>query len=285
MARPRTTWKGTITFGLVAVPVGMATVISEKDIKFNTFTDGGAPLGRAVTDKNAGTFYTGAVQRGVLVGGKVVIVTDEEVEALAPKASAAIEIESFVELAEVDPVYFGRHEYAMPLAGGEKPYALLAATLEASGKAGIGRTVRRGKDHTVLVRSRDGAILVTYLHYHDEVRPVADLDLSTPELKSAELNMALGLVDAMTETFDAESYADGGRERLAAFVAAKAEGEAPMLVVAAAPEPPVEDFMAAMAASIAAAKAKAPKAKAVKAAVAPKKVAKKAPAKRVRQSA
>lgn len=116
----RTSWKGSISFGLVTVPCALATAVSANDVKFNQFTSELHEVGRAATDKTTGAIIASTdVLRGWKLGDKVVLVEDAELDALAPKASKNIEIESFVHLSEIDPVYFERTMYVIPQEGGE----------------------------------------------------------------------------------------------------------------------------------------------------------------------
>src|SRR5439155_353175 len=250
--------------------------------------------------------------------GQYVVVEAEELAALAPKASRQIEIEDFVDLGDIDPVYFEQPYHLVPDKGAEKPYRLLALAMAELGKVAIGRVVMRSKEALVAIRPVDGTLVLETMRYADEVLP-ADRDQPARAAEAApserELDMARQLITALADTFDPEKYHDEYREELLSLIERKAAGEEIVAPPPAEEPAKVLDLMAALEASLArtgarkggraaeeparaasgssgstrarapkAAKRSAPRATAKKA-PAKKSAAEKAPAKRSRKSA
>ena len=259
----RASWTGTLGFGLVSIPVGTTPAVRENDVAYKQFHKVGDelnPVGRNNVDKVTGEVVEyGDIIRGyVASNGVVVEVNDAELDALAPESGKHIEIEKFVDLDEVrdDDLFFAKNEYAFPKGkGSEKPYALMVSALAMSGKAGLGTTVRRGKAAKVLVRAVDGVLVVTFLHWDDEVRPASYVGVELPAITEAEHAMASALIDAMTGEWDRTELVDAFRVKAIESLEAKAEGKAPAKPVEAA-KPAVTDLMAALQASVEASKAK-----------------------------
>jgi DNA end-binding protein Ku len=189
--------------------------------------------------------------------GQYVVVEPEELEALAPEASRSIEIEEFVELAEIDPLFFDHSYYLVPDDKAARPYALLVEAMAGTGKVGIGRFVLRTKQYLAALRPRDGALVLSTLLFSDEVIGTSDLDVkTTTETKPSdrELSMARQLVNSLSAGWEPEKYKDDYREKVLALIEAKAEGNE--LAIPEEPErpAPVVDLMAALEASLARAK-------------------------------
>jgi len=257
---PRAMWSGSVSFGLVNVPVKMVTATSPKDVRFHQLhdADGGRINQRRVCSLDGQEVdYANIVKGYDLGGGRYVVIEPEELASLDPEATRTIDIEEFVDLADIDPLYFERSYYLTPDVRAEKPYALLAEAMARTGKVAIGRFVLRTKQYVVALRARDGVIALSTMLYADEVLDPAELEVATTEStkpSERELDMATRLVESLSGVFDPAKYHDEHREKVLALIEAKAEGE--VIAPASAPpgEAPVVDLMAALEASLAAAK-------------------------------
>ncbi len=312
---PNAIWTGSISFGLVTVPVRLVSATRSQDVRFNQLeAETGARIRyRRVSEQTGEEVPNDQIVKGYeLEPGRYVVVEGDELAALKPKASRQIEIEDFVDLSEIDPIYFEQPYYLIPDKDAEKAYRLLADVMKDENKVAIGRFVLRSKEALVAIRPVDGALCLETMRYADEVlEPGRDIEM--PEDAAApsarELDMARQLVNTLTGTFDPEKYRDEYREEVLALIDRKAAGEE--VVASPAPEEPAKvlDLMAALEASLArtgarqasgdaddAAAAKAPTARPAKRAAAtkeatakkassPKSTATKEPAKRTRKSA
>jgi DNA end-binding protein Ku len=183
-------------------------------------------------------------------------------EALAPKKTRAIEVEDFVDLDQIDPIYFDSPYYLGPAEGAEKAYSLLASAMERSGKVAIARFVFRNKEHLAALRAADGVLTLTTMRFADEVVPADELDdvlpAEPPKPAKREVEMAEKLIDSLTRDFDPAAYRDEYREELMALIERKAEGKEIVTPEAAEPEATqAPDLMAALEESIAAVRGKA----------------------------
>jgi DNA end-binding protein Ku len=221
--------------------------------------------------------YENIVKAYELSPGQYVPLSKDEMAALAPEKTRAIDVLDFVDIEEIDPMYFDSPYYLGPADGAEKAYSLLGAAMEASGKAAITRFVFRNKEHLAALRASDGVLTLTTMRFADEVVPASELDDAIPDKKpkvaKKEREMAEQLIDSLSTEFDPAAYRDEYREQLLALIEQKAEGKE---IVAPETETPkatkAPDLMAALEQSIAAVKDKGgkkaakPKAKAKKAA-------------------
>ncbi len=257
---PRAIWSGSVSFGLVNVPVKLVTATSPKDVRFHQLhdADGGRISQRRVCSMDGEEVDYNHIVKGYdLGGGRYVVVEPEELAAIDPEATRSIDIEEFVDLADIDPVFFERSYYLVPDARAEKPYALLVETMARTGKVALGRFVLRTKQYLVTLRARDGVLVLATMLFADEVVGIEELELPTTDATAPserELDMAAALVESLSASFDPEKYHDDYREKVLALIDAKADGQ----TIAAPPEPaasaPVVDLMAALEASLAAAK-------------------------------
>ncbi len=309
---PSAIWTGSISFGLVTVPVRLVAATRSQDVRFNQLeADTGARIRyRRVSEQTGEEVPNERIVKGYeLEPGRYVVVEGEELAALAPKATRQIEIEDFVDLADIDPIYFEQPYYLAPDKESAKAYRLLADVMLELGKVAVGRFVLRSKEALVAIRPIDGVLCLETMRYADEVLAP---DAVLPDVADAapptdrELDMARQLVNTLAGEFDPEKYRDEYREELLLLIDRKAAGEE--IVAPAAPEEPAKvlDLMAALEASLARTGAKqreaAPaereathpakpsrRAAVEKTAgtksVATKSAAKKAPAKRTRKSA
>ena len=258
---PRAMWSGAISFGLVNVPIKMFTAARSQDVRFNQLHE--TDMSRIRLKKFCAAedveVEGDEIVRGYAVGGdQYVIVSDEEMDALAPRVTNGIEIEEFVNLSDIDPVYFENSYYLVPEKNGAKAYALLFNAMEQANKIALGRIVMRQKQYLVAIRPAGRALSMSTLYYPDEVVSQEELDgLPSGEVEASdrELVMAQQLIEALSNEFDPGKYHDEYREELLALIDRKAEGaevvELPERPAAAAN---VTDLMAALEASIAAAK-------------------------------
>ena len=249
-----------MSFGLVNVPVKLVTATSSKDVRFHQLH---APDKGRINQKRVCSVdgeevdYSEIVKGFDLGGGNYVVIEPEELAAIDPEASRTIDIEEFVDLSEIDPLYFDHSYYLVPDDRAAKPYALLVEAMTRTGKVALGRFVLRTKQYWATLRAHDGALVLATMLYEDEVISPADLDVPTtgsvaPSKK--ELDMAAALVESLSSPFDPGKYHDDRREKVLAMIEAKAEGQ---VVAPPAPEEaatPVVDLMAALEASLAAAK-------------------------------
>jgi DNA end-binding protein Ku len=258
---PRAMWSGSISFGLVNVPIKMYTAARSADVRFNQLH--GPDMSRIRMKRFCAEedveIPGDEIIRGYDVGGdQYVVITDEELEALAPRVTSGIEIEEFVDLAEIDPVYFEQSYYLAPDKGGAKAYALLMAAMRDANKVALGRVVLRQKQYLVALRPAGRALSMSTLYYPDEVVSQDDLDgLPNEDMQATdrELMMAEQLISALSTDFDPGKYHDEYREQLVALIDEKASGaEVLRMPDRPAPAARVTDLMAALEASIAAAK-------------------------------
>jgi DNA end-binding protein Ku len=258
MARP--VWSGTISFGLVAIPVKLFHAVRRQSVSFNQLDERNMARIRyrkvnAETGEEVGDDH---IVKGYEISkGRYVLVDPDELEPFMPTATKSVDLEEFVDLADIDPVYFDTAYHLAP-DGPPKPYVLLARAMEASGKVAIGRFVMRNKQYTAAIRAEDGRLVMSTLAYADEVLDPADIDelqgLDAVEVNAKEVAMAEALVASLAADFEPEKYRDEYREEVMALIQMKADGEEFEVPEAAAEKPKVVDIMAALEASVAAAK-------------------------------
>ena len=252
---PTAVWTGTISFGLVAVPVKLTPATKSRDVSFNQLEDGtGSRIRyRRVSEQTGEEVTPDRIVKGYEIEkGRYVVVEKEELDSLAPKASHTIDIEDFVDISEIDPIFFDTPYYVMVDEKAAKPYRLLVDAMTELGKVAIGRVVMRAKERLVAIRPVDGMLCVETMRYADELVDRATLGLPDEEieLSDREIAMARQLVETLASDFDAAKYHDEYREQLLALIDKKAAGET---IVAAAPvdaPAPVIDLMAALEASL-----------------------------------
>src|SRR6476646_10970039 len=175
---PSAIWTGSISFGLVQVPVRLVGATKSRDVSFNQLEEGtGARIRyKNVSDQTGEEVPPYKIKRGYEISkGRYVMIEPDELDVLRPKGSHAIEIEEFVDLDEIDPLYFEQPYYLVPDKRGEKPYALLVDAMQSMNKVAIGRVIMRSKERLVAIRPIDGALVVETMRYADEVVPVHDL--------------------------------------------------------------------------------------------------------------
>jgi DNA end-binding protein Ku len=258
MARP--VWSGTISFGLVAIPVKLFNAVRRQSVSFNQLDERNLARirYRKVNDETGEEVGDDHIVKGYEISkGRYVIVNPNELEPFMPVATKSVDLEEFVDLADIDPVYFDSAYHLAP-DGPPKPYVLLARAMEASGKVAIGRFVMRNKQYTAAIRAEEGRLIMSTLAYADEVVDPNDIDelqgLDAIEVNDKEIAMAEALVASLAADFEPAKYHDEYREEVMALIQMKADGEEFELPETAAEKPKVVDIMAALEASVAAAK-------------------------------
>src|SRR5260370_24427373 len=252
---PSTIWTGSISFGLVAVPVRVISATKSLDVRFNQLEEGtNARIRyRKISEATGDEVSNDRLQKGYEISsGQYVVVDDDEMQALAPKSSRMIEIEDFVDLDEIDPVYFEQPYYLTPDATALKPYRLLVEAMGELRKVAIGRVVMRSKERLVAIRPVDGVLCLETMRYADEVLPREGLvpDDEVAEPSERELTMARQLVEALSDQFDPARYHDEYREQLMDLIQRKAAGEQIVAQPTVEEAGEVLDLMAALEASL-----------------------------------
>jgi DNA end-binding protein Ku len=260
----RAIWSGTISFGLLNVPVKLYSAVARRNIALREIRDSDSARikhRRVAEGTDEEVPYENIVKAYELSPGQYVPLSKDEMSALAPEKTRAIDVQDFVDIEEIDPMYFDSPYYLGPADGAEKAYSLLASAMESSGKAAIARFVFRNKEHLSAIRASDGVLTLTTMRFHDEVVPPGDLDDALPDKKpkvaKKERQMAEQLIDSLSTEFEPNSYRDEYREQLLGLIERKAEGKEIVAPEAEAPkETKAPDLMAALEESIAAVKDK-----------------------------
>jgi DNA end-binding protein Ku len=260
----RAIWSGTISFGLLNVPVRLYSAVARRNIALREIRESDSSRikhKRVAEGTDEEVPYENIVKAYELSPGQYVPLSKEEMAALAPEKTRAIDVQDFVDIEEIDPMYFDSPYYLGPAEGAEKAYSLLAAAMESSGKAAISRFVFRNKEHLAAIRASDGVLTLTTMRFHDEVVPPSELDDALPDkapkVAKREREMAEQLIDSLSTEFKPGDYKDEYREQLLALIEQKAEGKE--IVAPEAEEPKATkapDLMAALEESIAAVKEK-----------------------------
>jgi DNA end-binding protein Ku len=255
MARP--IWSGAISFGLVTVPVKLFSATESKQVSFNQFQEGTGQrirYKRVAEESGEEVSYSDIVKGYEVEKGRYVIVTPEELEGVEPRKSRTIEIEDFVDLDEIDPVYFDKTYYLGPAGdvGAEKPYALLHRALKGARKVAVARFVMRTKEYLAVIRPVGELLGLETMYFPDEVRGADQVEGAPVEVELSERELAIAeqLIDSMTDTWQPDRYEDTYRVRVLELIEAKAKGEEVLTESEAAPAP-VGDLMAALEASVA----------------------------------
>lgn len=247
----RAIWTGSISFGLVNVPVKVYSAVSQKEVRFHQLHDAdGARLQykRVCSADGKEVPYEHIVKGYEIAPDEYVVITPEELEALDPESTRMIDVEDFVDLADIDPLYYDKSYYLAPNTGGSKAYRVLLDSMRESGKVGIGRVVLRTKQYLVALRPVGDALVMTTLNFHDEVVDPETIDGLPREADAGarERKMARQLIEALSTEWQPEQYRDEHRERVLALIEAKAEGKE--IVTQPTVEEPtlVGDLMAAL---------------------------------------
>jgi DNA end-binding protein Ku len=258
----RAIWSGSISFGLLNVPVKLYSAVARRGISLREIreSDGARIRHRRVAEGTDEEVPYEKIQKAFeITSGNYVPISKDELAALAPKKSRAVEVQDFVDLDEIDPIYFDSPYYLGPAEGAEKAYSLLASAMERSGKVAIARFVFRNKEHLAALRADDGVLTLTTMRFADEVVPPGELEdalpAEKPKVAAKEVEMAEKLIDSLTSAFDPSAYRDEYREELMGLIERKAEGKEVVAPEASEPEATkAPDLMAALEESIAAVK-------------------------------
>jgi DNA end-binding protein Ku len=253
---PHSLGSGTISFGLVSIPVRLYTAASSANVSFNQLH---GVCGSRIRQQTFCPKCNKTVERAELVRGyefakdQYVQVKDDELKALEGEASKIIDIAEFVPLTEVDPIYFEKTYYLGPDKGGEKPYRLLADAMEKAGQVALAKYVMRGKESLVLIRPAQGGLLLHTMYFADEVRNFDEVDKGqSAKIREGELDLALQLINGLaSEQFSPERYTDEYRHRVLGMINQKVEGQEVTVSEPAAPRAQVIDLMEALKESLA----------------------------------
>ena len=259
---PRAIWTGSISFGLLNVPVKLYSAVSRKNVSFRELraSDSSRIRHKRVAEADGEEVpYEEIVKGYELAPEQYVVLTKDELDEMNPKKTRAIEIEAFVDLEEIDPIYFDHPYYLGPDKGAEKAYALLTKAMKDQGKVAVARFVLRNKENLAAIRPMGDVLTMATMRFADEVvqpEELADVlgeDGEAP--RKAEVDMAKQLIDSLASEFDATEYKDEYREELLALIERKAKGEEIVEVESEAPKPTrAPDLMAALEESLAAVK-------------------------------
>src|SRR3954453_21766631 len=256
---PRSIWTGAISFGLVNVPVKLYSAVSKKTVRFHQLHDkDGVRIQqkRVCAADGEEVSYEHIVKGYEITPEQYVVIEPGELEALEPRKTKTIDIEDFVDLEDIDPLYYDHPYYLMPGTGAAKPYKLLVTAMEDAQKVAVARVVIRQKEQLVAIRPTDGVLAMSTMNFADEVvspdkfddAPGDDVDAT-----KREIDMARQLIDSLSSEWEPGKYKDTYRERVLELIEQKAEGKE--IAVPPAEEPqPVPDLMAALEASVKAAR-------------------------------
>ena len=234
---PHSIGSGTISFGLVSIPVRMFSAASSAGVSFNMLH---AKCGSRIRQQTFCPVCNVVVERAELVKGyefakdQYVRVSDDELKSLEGESSKLIDIAEFVPLDKVDPIYFEKTYYLGPDKGGEKAYRLLSDAMTASGRVALAKFVMRGKESLVLIRAAQGGLMLHTMYFADEVRSFDEVDKGqSAKIKDGEMALAQQLIDGLSNAeFEPERYADEYRQRVLELVDGKVEGKE---IIAAGP--------------------------------------------------
>jgi DNA end-binding protein Ku len=256
---PRAIWSGAISFGLVNVPVKVYTATSPKDVHFhNVHEKDGARIRqkRFCSAEEKEVPYEEVAKGYEVAPEQYVLIEPKELDALDPEKSRTIDIQEFVELKEIDPLYFERAYYLVPDKTAAKPYALLREAMQNSGRVALAKFVMRTKQYLAAIRATEHALVMETMLFQDEVVPptaVEGMPTKDVKLNKAEVRLAEQFIEALSASFDPSKYKDDYRERVLELIEKKSRGEKVSVKRVAAPKK-TADLMSALEASIAAAK-------------------------------
>jgi DNA end-binding protein Ku len=259
---PRAIWSGSISFGLVNIPIRLYNAVSRKSVSFNQIDSrtGSRIKYEKVSAADGSKVPNDAIVKGYEISpDRYVLIDAAELDALDPEATRTIDIEEFIDLPQIDPMFFDAAYYVAPAKAAEKPYRLLVEAMEQQNKVAIARLVMRTKQYLAALRPKDGALVLSTMVYADEIAPADDIPeldgLDEVQVSERELTMATSLIESLSSDFEPERYRDEYRDRVLDLIERKAQGEEPVVEApAAADSGRVVDLMAALEASVAAAR-------------------------------
>jgi DNA end-binding protein Ku len=256
---PRSIWSGAISFGLVNVPVKLYSAVSKKTVRFHQLHDkDGVRIQqkRVCPADDEEVSYENIVKGYEISPDEYVVITQDELEAIEPTKTKTIDIEDFVDLDEIDPLFYDHPYYLLPDKSAAKPYRLLHEAMSDANKVAIARVVIRSKEQLVAIRPVDGVLAMSTMNFADEIVPTDNFDEPTADdadTTKREVDMARQLIESLSGEWEPDKYHDTYRERVLEMIEQKAQGKE--IVVQPAEEPQeVPDLMAALEASVKAAK-------------------------------
>jgi DNA end-binding protein Ku len=256
---PRSLWSGSLSFGLVNVPVALFSGVKDTDLHFRQLhAKDHAPveIRRFCSEEDVEVPYDEIAHGYETDDDDLVVLTDAELATAAPRKTRTIDIEAFVDLDDVDPIHFDHPYVVMPAGeaeGTQRAYRLLLEVMERTERAALGRFVMRTKEYLVLIRARQGRLVLTTLLWHDEVRPTKDVPKPTKRDRPAkkEVDEAVALIEALSCDWDPSRYEDSFQKRLRKIIRDKAKGKTIEVPEDEKPPAPVPDLMAALEQSLA----------------------------------
>ncbi len=253
----RAIWTGSISFGLVNIPVGLYSAVSEKTVRFHQLERGTSDRVRnkRVNEQTGEEVEFRDIVKGYDAGdGRYVVVTPDELEAVEPTATRTIEIEDFVDQPDIDPIFYDQTYWVGPKTeAAARPYALLISAMNASGKVAIARFVMRGKEHLAAVRTSGDVLALETMHFADEIRdPLAEVEIAPSDEapKERELATAISLIESMSAKWEPEAYRDRYRERVEELINEKLAGRKTVAVRPVERDTNVVDLMDALRKSV-----------------------------------
>ena len=224
-------WSGTVSFSLVAIPVKLVRAVEPGRVSFRMLhSKDYSPLARRMYCPEEETIVPAdEIVRGYEIEpGKYIVITDKELESVSPERSRTIEIIEFIDIKDVDPVYYDHPYYLVPSKGGEKAYRLLVEVMRQTNKAGLAKFVLREREYLVAVKSTDGALALVTLHYSGEILPDEDILPKEEKIESEEKSRVKKIIKGMTADFNADKYADERRKKIMKLLEKKAKEKAPV---------------------------------------------------------
>ena len=252
---PRSLWTGSLSFGLVNVPVQLVSAARDLDFHFHQLHEKDnvrIEQRRFCSEEDVEVAWE-EVARSYDLDGEQVILTDAELGSVEPRKTRTVDIEAFVDLADVDPIYFDHPYFLVPAGDSEgtlRAYRLLVEVMGSTERAALGRFVMRTKEYLAAVRVRDGALTLTTMLFHDEVRPAKDVPTGGKKPKKQQLDQAVALIEELSTDWDPESYADCYRERLRRVIESKRKRRKVEVPEQEREPSPVPDLMAALQATL-----------------------------------
>jgi DNA end-binding protein Ku len=251
----RSLWTGSLSFGLVNVPVSLVSAVRDLDFHFHQLHEkDGAPIEvkRWCPEEDREVSYEEITHGYELDDGTQVIVSDLELAAIEPRRTRTIDIEQFVDLADVDPIYFDHPYFLVPASdddGSVRAYRLLTEVMSQTDRAALGRFVLRAKEYLAIIRHREGALTLTTMRFADEVRPIKDVDAATQKAHKPtkkQLDAAVAVIEELSCDWEPEKFKDDYRARLKQIVDRKRKGETIKAPATAGQPSPSPDLMAAL---------------------------------------
>lgn len=253
---PRAIWTGSISFGLVNIPVKLFSAVHDKEVRFHMLheRDGSRVQQKLVCRQDGEEIPRDEIVKGYeFAPEQFVVVRPEELEAVSPEASRTIDILDFVDLPEIDPIYYDRPYYLVPDKNAEKAYGLLVHAMDGAKKVAIARFVMRDKEYLAALRPAGEAIMLETMRFSDEVVSWKEFedDIKKADVSDRELKVAQQLVDSLTAEFEPDKYRDEYRGRVLELIDRKVKGEEIVIAPAPAEQPKVIDLVSALEASLA----------------------------------